>query len=97
MEERDDAKENSSEVLSPSRTQDEIADNLPPPLTPNAFKRKKSLQGSNSTIDLTLQNINNKIMSIKPNDTCDIFGKTVASKLKSLPKDQRIWAEKITN
>ncbi|KAG8246293.1 hypothetical protein J6590_087452 [Homalodisca vitripennis] len=54
----------------------------------NQFKRQKKVE------DKVLETVSEKLSQLKREDQFDIFGRNVAAKLRSLPQEQRIYAEK---
>lgn len=60
-------------------------------VTPNQFKRQKKVE------DKVLETVGEKLSQLKREDQFDIFGRNVAAKLRSLPQEQRIYAEKRIN
>ncbi|KAG8248857.1 hypothetical protein J6590_032431 [Homalodisca vitripennis] len=57
----------------------------------NQFKRKKKVE------DKVLETVSEKLSQLQREDQFDIFGRNVAAKLRSLPQEQRIYAEKRIN
>ncbi|KAG8318835.1 hypothetical protein J6590_104463 [Homalodisca vitripennis] len=57
----------------------------------NQFKRQKKVE------DKVLETVSEKLSQLKREDQFDIFGRNVAAKLRSLPQEQRIYAEKRIN
>ncbi|CAG4938847.1 unnamed protein product [Parnassius apollo] len=66
------------------------------PQQDRSFKRRKNLAVSQN-VDRMIETIGNKICEIAADDKFDAFGKNVAHKLRSLPTNQRLFAEKIIN
>ena len=58
---------------------------------PGQFKRQKKLE------DKVLATVGDKLADIKREDQFDVFGRNVAVKLRSLPHEHRIYAEKKIN
>ena len=47
--------------------------------------------------DNILSIVSERLKSTKQEDQFDVYGKNVATKLRILPNEQRIWAEKLIN
>ncbi|XP_046386992.1 uncharacterized protein LOC124156464 [Ischnura elegans] len=66
----------------------------PQPMKPAGLKKffmRKSQEQNNATM------YSDRIQTIKEEDEFDYVGKNVSAKLRSLPRDQRIFAEKLVN
>ncbi|VVD04839.1 unnamed protein product [Leptidea sinapis] len=83
------------EIPSP-RSDIASVERLSEPQQDRSFKRQKKLSVPQH-VDRTIEIIGNKISEITAEDKYDAFGKNVAHKLRSLPTNQRLLAEKIIN
>lgn len=63
------------------------------PPAKKAFKRTTKL----SPADQVLLTVGQRLAEARKEDNCDVFAKNVGAKLRSLSKDQRLYAERVIN
>jgi hypothetical protein len=61
--------------------------------TPKPFSRKREMSPSYAVLSL----VNDRLQGLEKGDMFEITGKNVASKLRTLTKEQKIIAEKLIN
>lgn len=66
-----------------------------PSLHPGPPVKKRRYGGSSTDQVLTV--IKDKISGMRDEDQCDIFGRSVAANLRDLPKEMKIYAQKLIN
>lgn len=85
---------------------DELSENMPPtPLSTQSIanssrssaSRKRKRQDENNKAQSLMTLVNEKLSSCRREDEYDIIGKNVAQKLRQLPSQMKVFAEKLIN